>query len=81
MVDGAAHLYADLTSPDIREPVIRLQSRYFSQDGSLTPVAHEVISTNYPNFYRVAFDGVRIKPAFSYLIDSGKPIKDSEYKR
>lgn len=81
VVEGAAALYADLTSPDIVEPVIRVSSRHFEQNGDLTPEAQSVYAVNFPNFYRLAFDGVRIKPAFSYLIDSGKPVKDSDYKK
>lgn len=66
--------------PDVVGAQIRLQSRYFMANGDLTQEAWRVISTGYPNFYRVAFEGRRIRPDYSYLVDSGQPIIDADYK-
>lgn len=71
--------WGGLTNPDIVEAQIRLKSNYFMLDGELTPEAKEVIESGYPNLYRELFDKDRIKPQYAHLVDSGEPLKDSDY--
>lgn len=67
-------------SPDVVGAQIRLKSSYFLPDGTLRSEAQQVLSTGYPNFYRVAFTGGKIRPEYSYLVDSGLPVIDGDYK-
>ncbi len=76
---GIGEIYASITSPDVVEPQIKLQSRYFTGSGVLTNDAETVIREGYPNLYRALFIGGRIKPQYSHLIDSGQALKDSDY--
>lgn len=72
--------YADLTVPEVVDGQIKLKSAYFLPDGNLTPQAFEVITAGYPNLYRVAFLGRKIKPEYSHLVDSGRALTDNMFK-
>ncbi|WP_416306213.1 hypothetical protein [Neptunicella sp. SCSIO 80796] len=72
-------MVAPLVVPEVVNAQIKLKSAYFLPNGDLTSEALQVISTGYPNFYRVAFEGRRIKPDYSWLVDSGQPVIDADY--
>ena len=79
-VGGAlGELWGDITNPDVVESQIKLKSQYFTPSGMLTTEAEEVLKEGYPNLYRALFMGGRIKPEYSHLIDSGQPLRDSDY--
>lgn len=80
LADSIGGFIGRVTSPDIAEPVLRLKAQYFGENGDLTPQALAVISANFPNFYKTAFEGARIKTAFSGLVGSGRAIIDSDFK-